>query len=110
MTAPVFTGGRKTSGTMAFVMPKDMPEPATPKPVDPGLGIRTQPAGLYAVYRFTGWSNAKAEQKAADKLGAWVKENGFVPEGVPLFAYYDPPWTLPMFRRNEVMVRLSSSN
>jgi hypothetical protein len=26
-------------------------------------------------------------------------------QGSPLFAYYDPPFTLPPFRRNEVLIR-----
>jgi hypothetical protein len=29
-------------------------------------------------------------------------------EGEPVFAYYDPPWTLPFMRRNEVMLRVAA--
>ncbi|MFM8684243.1 MAG: hypothetical protein ACKOEG_10795 [Chthoniobacterales bacterium] len=29
------------------------------------------------------------------------------PAGEPMFAYYDPPWTLPFMRRNEVMLRVA---
>ena len=32
----------------------------------------------------------------------WAR--GLKPAGPPTFAYYDPPWTLPFLRRNEVVV------
>ena len=27
--------------------------------------------------------------------------------GEPVLAFYNPPWTLPMFRRNEIMLELA---
>jgi hypothetical protein len=40
-------------------------------------------------------------------LLAWVKQRGLTARGVVQLARYNPPWTLPFFRRNEVMVEVS---
>jgi len=107
MTAPVFTEGREEGGKMAFVMPVGMPEEKTPRPADSSLAVREQAAGRFAVYRFSGWTSVKGEKEAAAKLDEWVRANGLEKKGEVIFAYYDPPWTLPMFRRNEAMVLLA---
>jgi hypothetical protein len=39
-----------------------------------------------------------------------VASAGLVTKGEPVFAFYDPPWTLPFMRRNEVMIELAVSN
>jgi hypothetical protein len=46
------------------------------------------------------------EQMRGD-LMKQVATLGLTPVGAPVFAFYDPPWTLPFFRRNEVMVELA---
>ena len=51
-----------------------------------------------------------AAEAAAKKLLGWVASAGFKPEGSPIFAYYDPPWTLWFLRRNEVLVRLHQAD
>jgi len=35
-----------------------------------------------------------------------LRDNGFTTDGEPFNWFYDPPWTLPFRRRNEVAVRL----
>ena len=37
---------------------------------------------------------------------AWAKAKNLSPIGAPQLARYDPPWTLPMWRRNEIMLEL----
>ena len=59
--------------------------------------------------RFGGWSDAKNEQRAVAKLRKWLDEHKIAARGAPVFAYYDPPWTPPFLRRNEVMVGVSEA-
>jgi hypothetical protein len=33
-----------------------------------------------------------------------LREKGFEPTGPPFAWFYDPPWTIPVLRRNEVVV------
>jgi hypothetical protein len=109
MTTPVLMSGTE-SGTMSFVVPKAVAEHGVPAPSNPELSVSTKPASRLAVYRFSGSAKPAAAEAAAKKLLAWVASAGFKPEGSPIFAYYDPPWTLWFLRRNEVLVRLHQAD
>ena len=43
------------------------------------------------------------ERRKAELLRA-LEESGWRPIGKPTSLFYDPPWTLPFLRRNEVAV------
>jgi len=105
MTTPVLMSGVE-SGTMSFVIPKDVAEHGVPTPSNPELTVTTKPAARFAVYRYSGSTKPAAAEAASKKLLAWVASKGFMTEGSPIFAYYDPPWTLWFLRRNEVLIRL----
>ena len=106
MTTPVLMTGTE-SGTMSFVVPKAVAEHGVPAPANPDLTVTTKPAARFAVYRYSGSTKPAAAEAAAKKLLGWVSSKGFTTEGSPIFAYYDPPWTLWFLRRNEVLVRLA---
>ncbi len=108
MTTPVFIShADRTNATMAFVMPANLSASGTPKPDRPGVTVKQIPAGRFAVLRFTGWRSAGNSAAAAAKLTAWVAQEKITSVGDPMFAYFDPPWTLPFLRRNEVMFRVA---
>ncbi len=109
MTAPVFMDGRGTEGKMSFVMPATMTFETTPKARGDAVNIRSAQPGRFAVHRFGGFANAANEKAALAELERWMRDRSLTAEGAPIFAYYDPPWTLPPFRRNEVMVRLKEN-
>ena len=104
MTAPVSmeqTGGQ---WRVHFVMPGQYTLETLPKPNNPLVTLREVPASNYAVVRFSGFTG---EDKVANKtaeLMAWLDGKGIIPVGKPELARYNPPWTLPFFRRNELMV------
>ena len=104
MTAPVSmeqTGGQ---WRVHFVMPGQYTLETLPKPNNPAVTLREVPTSNYAVIRFSGFAGEdKIAKKAAD-LMTWLVSKGITPVGKPELARYNPPWTLPFFRRNEVMV------
>ena len=104
MTTPVFMAGEEQSRSMSFVMPANMK--SAPEPKDPVLRVTTIPAGRFAVFGFSGSRSAESESNALAQLEAWMKKSGIVSSGKPLFGYFDPPWTPPFLRRNEVMLRV----
>lgn len=108
MTAPVFMDARGSDGKMSFVMPATMSLDKTPQSKDATVSVREQPAGRYAVYRFTGSINAESERKALEKLTTWMSRSSLEAADKAIYAYYDPPWTIPFFRRNEVMIALAN--
>jgi hypothetical protein len=59
------------------------------------------------VNSFTGlWSEEK-NQKMPDELKERLKgKTDYEVASKPMFAGYDPPWTLPFLRRNEMMIEV----
>ncbi|PRC55070.1 heme-binding protein, partial [Mycobacterium sp. ITM-2017-0098] len=65
------------------------------------------PGETYAVLRFTGDRSPAAVAAKSDELLTALKAGGFQPTGEPVAWFYDPPWTLPFRRRNEVAVAVT---
>jgi len=108
MTTPVFI--RHANGTnpvMAFVMPASLGTHGTPAPTQPEVALNQIPGGRFAVLRFSGWRSAKNSATALAQLTGCLAQEKITVTGEPVFAYFDPPWTLPFLRRNEVMLRVA---
>lgn len=105
MTTPVFMSGGATNATMAFVMPAEMKAREVPKPSDGSVIVRELPAGRFAVLSYSGGRNAENEAESLERLRAWTKKEGLKELSMPVYGYFDPPWTPAFLRRNEVMLR-----
>lgn len=121
MTAPVLAapGGdatdagqadlvSETSGgwTISFVLPSGYSAATAPQPANADVALRDVPSRQVAVVRFSGrFSNEVAEQNR-QRLANWLRSRGRQHRGDWQFAGYNPPWTIPALRRNEVMVTL----
>ena len=105
MTTPVFMTGTE-SGTMSFVVPKEVARKGAPTPSNPEVSLHEFTAARYAVYRFSGSGRSGPSEKAAAKLLAWAESQHLHTAGSALFAYYNPPWTPGFMRRNEVLIRI----
>jgi hypothetical protein len=115
MTAPVTVEPRAADMPMReaqdwrvqFVMPSQYTLQTIPRPKNPAVTLREVPAKWYAVVRYPGINTqSKVEDKTAELL-AWIKAKGWSPVAAPQLARYDPPWTLPFWRRSEIMVEIS---
>ena len=104
MTTPVFMSGNATERTMAFVMPADMKAEGVPKPEYGSVTVREQPAGQFAVLRFSGRRSSESEAAALGRLQVWMDQENLTAISGPIYGYFDPPWTPSFLRRNEVMV------
>ena len=100
MTTPVFMAGGES--TMAFVMPADLGK--VPQPTDGSVTVREMPAGRFAVLRFSGQRSLQQEAEHLDHLKVWATDQHLKVTAAPVYAYFDPPWTPPFLRRNEVML------
>lgn len=108
MTTPVFNSPQEDGeAMMSFVVPKEVAREGAPKADNDEVQISERPGGRFAVYRYSGrWTEAN-EKAASAKLMAWAKGQGLQTVGEIERASYDPPFTIPALRRNEVMVRLA---
>ena len=89
---------------MAFVMPADLGK--VPQPTDGSVTIRDMPAGRFAVLRYSGARSPEQEAEHLQRLKARVADQHLKASAAPVYAYFDPPWTPPFLRRNEVMLRI----
>ena len=106
MTAPVFMNENTDNSVMSFVMPKDFTLASTPKPTNPDVWVTEVKDYKVAVIQFSGTlSDSNVEEHTA-LLSEWIANNGYVPVSNPVKAGYNGPLTIPMFRRNEVLIEI----
>ena len=104
MTAPVNMERTRDEWRVQFFMPRSYTMDTLPRPNRSEVQLRTLPAENFAVHRFSGLvSEDKKKEKIAELL-EWLAEKNIEPRGEPVLARYNPPWTLPFLRRNEVML------
>jgi hypothetical protein len=103
MTAPVqqTMAGEKE---MAFMMPAEYALKDLPQPEDQRVSFREAPAYTAAVIQFSGWASADKADENWKQLQRFLIAEGIDITGEPTLNQYNPPWTLPFMRRNEIIV------
>jgi SOUL heme-binding protein len=106
MTAPVgataLADGRRFR--IHFVMPSQYTLETLPAPVDPSVKLKAVPASRAAVVRFSGFTGDARVEDETRRLRTWVAAQHLREVGAPTLARYNPPWTLPFLRRNEIIL------
>ncbi len=108
MTVPVIEEMTDNGLKMAFVVPKEHWD-NTPMPNNPNLSVREFRHGQFAVIRYSGFSNTKKEKMKLELLESWIGQRGYKKASNAMLAFYNAPFTPPMFRRNEIMIRVEAS-
>lgn len=106
MTAPVLRERDARGWMMSFVLPAEYTLESAPRPVDAKVELLLAAPRRVAALRYSGLFSEPAARDGETRLRAWVAERGFEEVGDPLFAGFDPPWTLPPLRRNEVWLEI----
>lgn len=110
MTAPVTQrpeGGAPDTYVISFVMPARFTLETLPRPNHPRIVLLEEPARRIAARRYAGsWSEDRYRDEERLLLEA-LRRDGLQPSGVPIYARYNSPFSLPMFRRNEILVPLT---
>jgi hypothetical protein len=115
MTTPV--GVRTEAGsdldtrafTITFTLPRENNSGPVPVPEDARVRLRSVPPRRVAALRYTGRHTSLQVAEKSRALLEAVRRAGFQPRGEPEFAGYDPPTTLPWFRRNEVWIEVGAA-
>jgi hypothetical protein len=108
MTAPVETAlADENSVYMRFFLPAIYDRETVPKPTDARVRIIEVPAQTLAVLRFAGSGSEENVAEKKDELLSGLKGSSWQPESKAVAYFYDPPWTVPFFRRNEVVVAVT---
>lgn len=104
MTAPVALEAQAGRWRVHFVMPSTYTLETLPSPNNPLVTVREVSEQKMAALRFSGLAGATKVKAKTETLLAWMNERGLQAAAPPQLARYDPPWTLPPFRRNEILV------
>ncbi|CAN4265659.1 SOUL haem-binding protein [Methylophilaceae bacterium] len=108
MTVPVAIQSEQKGWRVWFVMPSHFTLATLPKPNNPLVVIKPIPPKRYAVVRFSGLVDDDKMQTRVNELSVWLALKKMTSKGQPELARYNPPWTLPFLRRNEVMMEILS--
>lgn len=106
MTAPVMQQSYNDSWKVRFVMPSQYTIENLPKPNNPSVELVEVVGKRFAVIRFSGLATGDTLNQKEDELKAYLDRNQMIAAGQPAYAFFNPPWTLPFLRRNEVMIEL----
>ncbi len=105
MTAPVSQSGGEGGSVIRFFLPAGLADP--PAPNDARVRIVSVPEETVAVLRFSGTAPEDVVAARQKELLGALSGTAWRPAGEPVAWFYDPPWTLPPLRRNEVAVPVS---
>jgi effector-binding domain-containing protein len=106
MTAPVIQQGVGNQWKVRFVMPANYTMETLPKPNNKQVKLEKIPAKRFAVIRFSGMGDNDSLKENEEKLKTFIDEKGLKSVSVATYAFFNPPWTLPFLRRNELMVEV----
>lgn len=102
MTAPVVASGISGGHQVAFVMPPERTLASLPRPEDNRVELVEIPERTLAVLSFRGRSTDENVAQHEAELRRQVTAAGLAAKGHATLAAFDPPWTLPAVRRNEL--------
>ena len=108
MTAPVMQQNTGSAWTVRFIMPTSWTMDTLPTPSDARVSLKPIPARRFVAITFSGLATDASIEKRTDELRRFAATHRLTTTGEPLLAFYNPPWTLPFFRRNEIMLELVS--
>ncbi len=109
MTAPVTQQTDGKRWTVRFVMPRTWTMDTLPTPNDTRVRLKPVAATRMVVIRFSGTANDNTIGSKTDELRKYALEHRLATVSDPVLAFYNPPWTLPFFRRNEIMLELAAT-
>jgi hypothetical protein len=110
MTAPVFMN-QTSKGTeeLSFVLPTDFSLESAPNPTDPAIKLEELTDYRVAVINFSGSLTQNSISNHLTLLQNWIADRGLTIKGPAKAAGYNPPFTLPFLRRNEIIISVEQT-
>ena len=108
MTAPVTQQADGGLWKVRFVMPESYTLQTLPRPNNVAVKLKEIPGKRFAVIRFSGLAGEGSLRTHTDELEAFIKLGNMQALSKPTYAFFNPPWTLPFLRRNEIMMEIKT--
>ena len=107
MTAPVTQSKEDGKMVMQFFLPSKFTFETAPKPTNNRVSLVVLEGGVYAVIKYSGRLTDKNFQKHYEELKDYLIKDKIKFIEPAIKATYDGPFTLPVLRRNEVMMKIN---
>ena len=107
MTAPVTQSKKNGKMVMQFFLPSKYTLNTAPKPTNSRVSLVVLEGDIYAVVKYSGRVTNKNFQKHYQQLKEFLIEDNINFIEPPIRATFNGPFTLPVFRRNEVMMKIN---
>ena len=104
MSAPVEMAPDDEAFVMRFFLPEGFTAETAPRPMDPRVSLVALDEASIAVVGFTGWWTQAGVARRQAALAERLAGTDWQPVGPATAWFYDPPWTVPFLRRNEIAV------
>ncbi len=106
MTAPVSQSSVGDKYVVSFTMPASYTLQSLPRPNSPDVVLREVLGSKLAAITFSGLSSEALYQTKLAALEKWLQEEKLRSLAPPIYARYNPPWTLWFLRRNEILINV----
>ena len=106
MTSPVQQQLAGKSWQISFVMPSEYSMESLPVPNNNRVRLKEILAKKFVVIEFSGSNSNENVIGHENQLMKYIKANQINIIGSPKYAFYNAPLTLPLLRRNEVMIEI----
>jgi hypothetical protein len=108
MTVPV-TQSREDSGdwVVRFTMPARYSLKQLPAPAGADVRLSEIPPRRVAAIRFSGSATDELIAGKESELRTWLAAKSLTPAAMPVYAFYNDPFTPGFLRRNEVLIDLT---
>ncbi|CAI5459256.1 unnamed protein product [Closterium sp. Yama58-4] len=104
MTAPVVTAPTAPGKTtMQFLLPASLTPATTPIPTNPAVTIHQLQPRLLGAVTFSGLTTQSVLQHKSQELRVALEAAGYKVYGDYVVGRYNPPFTLPFMRTNEIL-------
>tara|TARA_Y100001970_G_scaffold291262_1_gene427750 strand:+ start:1367 stop:1978 length:612 start_codon:yes stop_codon:yes gene_type:complete len=107
ITTPVQQQLKDKSWRISFVMPSKFNIDSLPIPNNNRIRLKEVLAKKFVVIEFSGTNSNENIIEHENQLMIYIAANHLKIIGSPKYAFYDAPWTLPILRRNEVMIEIN---
>ena len=105
MTTPVLeSAGENNERTIAFVLPSKYTMETLPAPNNNAVAFEEVPARKVAALRFTWYANGGRMDTKKALLQSYLKRDNVTAVGEPETARYNPPLSMPLLLRNEILI------
>ena len=106
MTAPVKQQGLDGTWKVNFTMPSKYSMNTLPKPNNEKVTLHQVSSKKYIVIKFSGMGSNKNLASHEKELQEYISKNKIQTLSEPIYAFYNPPWTLAFLRHNEIMIEI----